>query len=171
MDAKTARTLNVREWVAAEGGPALFSQRLHGRWVPAQVSQWISESNPKPIGHKLARELEQAGGRRPGSLDTIQDERSVKGSGVSEPTSHYLTLDAGILADAYLLAVQEAETELGVKYRLELDPQRTVNAYHFLASGKRSPGEVAGYMAAAWRRRVEREQGAVHGGQRKRGKP
>lgn len=172
MDAKTARTLNIRNWVAAEGGPAQFSQKFDGRWAAAQVSQWISETNPKPIGHALARELELAGGRRPGSLDHIQDEAKVKGSGIAEPSSHYLTLDAAILADAYLLAYQEAGIELGVEYRLEKDPQRTVNAYEFLTSGKRGAGDVASYMAAAMKRRQAREMGEGNGGKQtgKRGK-
>lgn len=169
MDAKTARTLNIRKWVAAEGGPALFSQKLDGRWAATQVSQWISESKPKPIGHALARALEEAGGRRPGSLDHVQDEGKVKGSEIAEPSSHYLTLDAAILADAYLLAYQEAGVELGIEYRLEKDPQRTVKAYEFLVSGERGAGDIASYMAAAMKRRQASESGGEDG-RRKRGK-
>jgi hypothetical protein len=169
MDNKTTRATNIRAWVAELGGPALFSQALGGPWVPAQVSQWISSKNPKPIGDKLARALEKAGGKKHGWLDTIQGEGSVNPSGIGEPESHYLTLDAAILADAYLLAVQEAGIELGIEYRLERDPQRTVNAYTFLASGKRGAGDIAGYMAAAMRRRIEREQGVGNGGRSKRG--
>lgn len=58
MDASTARTLNMRLRVAAAGGPAEWA-RLYGgtRWAQPQVSQWISESNPKSIGHRLSRDL------------------------------------------------------------------------------------------------------------------
>lgn len=76
MDAKTARTLNIRQWVVDEGGPAEFSRR-HGDkglagekpWAPAQVSQWISDSNPKGIGHKLAREIERRLRKPEGAMD------------------------------------------------------------------------------------------------------
>lgn len=70
MDAKTARTENIRQLVADAGGPAEFARRFGGTtWVQAQVSQWISPTNPKPIGHKLARDIEQRTGRPVGSLD------------------------------------------------------------------------------------------------------
>jgi hypothetical protein len=70
MDAKTARTENIRRLVAETGGPAEFSRRYGGTtWVQAQVSQWISQTNPKPIGHALARKLEDRVGLAVGSLD------------------------------------------------------------------------------------------------------
>lgn len=71
MDAKTNRTAHIRAWVQEAGGPAEFVRRYGtGRkWQPAQVSQWVSEANPKGIGHALARELEEAKGAPPGSMD------------------------------------------------------------------------------------------------------
>lgn len=71
MDAKTARTLNIRALVAVAGGPTSFATRYGaGRWSQPQVSLWISEANPKPIGHKLARSIEEAVGKPNGWLDT-----------------------------------------------------------------------------------------------------
>ena len=69
MDAKAARTINIRALVAKTGGPASFAAKTGGRWVAAQVSQWISETNPKPIGHKLARDIESIVGQSNGWLD------------------------------------------------------------------------------------------------------
>lgn len=70
MDAKTARTENLRAHVAQAGGPAKWAERYGGtRWLQPQVSQWISETNPKGIGHKLARDLESAMNLAAGSLD------------------------------------------------------------------------------------------------------
>lgn len=69
MDAKTARTLNVRALVAANDGPAGFGRMIQR--APTQVSQWISETNPKPIGHALARHIEECAGLPSGSLDVF----------------------------------------------------------------------------------------------------
>ena len=70
MDAATARTTNIRLWVAEAGGPAEFARRYGGDdWVQAQVSQWTSQSRPKGIGNKLAREIERRLGKSPGSMD------------------------------------------------------------------------------------------------------
>jgi len=74
MDAKAARTMNIRRWVEDAGGPAAFARRYGGeKWVQAQVSQWISATNPKPIGHALAREIETVLGKQDGSMDRAPD--------------------------------------------------------------------------------------------------
>lgn len=74
MDASTARTFNMRRLVAAAGGPAEWA-RLHGgtRWTQPQVSQWISDSSPKGIGNRLARDLEAAMTLPHGALDRADD--------------------------------------------------------------------------------------------------
>lgn len=70
MDAKTCRTENIRRAVVAAGGPAEFARRYGGTtWTQAQISQWISATNPKGIGHRLARDIEIRTGMAPGSLD------------------------------------------------------------------------------------------------------
>ncbi|MGQ5356489.1 hypothetical protein ACULML_17740 [Xanthomonas arboricola pv. corylina] len=70
MDASTARTENMRRLVAQAGGPSGWIRNYGaGRWQQAQVSQWISETNPKGIGHKLARDLEVVMGLPHGHLD------------------------------------------------------------------------------------------------------
>lgn len=74
MDSKTARTLNIRKAVDDAGGPSAFASSVgSGRWSQGQVSQWISEANPKPIGDKLARRLESALRMPAGAFDNWQD--------------------------------------------------------------------------------------------------
>lgn len=72
MDALSARTFHIKQLVAAAGGPVEFSRRRGaGRWSQAQVSQWISETNPKGIGHKLARAIEAELGLPNAYLDRL----------------------------------------------------------------------------------------------------
>lgn len=60
----------MRRLVAAAGGPAEWARKYGAdRWVQAQVSQWISEANPKGIGGRLARDLEKAMNLPHGSID------------------------------------------------------------------------------------------------------
>lgn len=85
MDATTQRTINMRARVADAGGPAEWVRKFGGtRWQQPQVSQWISETNPKGIGHRLARDIEAAMGISSGSLDRpSSDSQSV---GLNVPT-------------------------------------------------------------------------------------
>lgn len=76
MDAKSARTENMRRLVDLAGGATEWSERYSPlksdgtpRWPQPQVSQWISPTAPKSIGHKLGRDLEQAMGLENGGLD------------------------------------------------------------------------------------------------------
>lgn len=70
MDANALRTENMRIHVANAGGPAEWARQFGGtRWQQPQVSQWISETAPKGIGRKLARDIEAAMGIASGSLD------------------------------------------------------------------------------------------------------
>jgi len=70
MDANSARTENMRRLVADAGGPAEWVRQYGGiRWQQPQVSQWISETSPKGIGRRLARDLETAMGLTSGELD------------------------------------------------------------------------------------------------------
>lgn len=73
MDAKTARTLNIRALVAKIGGPTAFANAYGAgeisNWTQEQVSQWISETKPKSVGHRLAREIERRVGIDAGALD------------------------------------------------------------------------------------------------------
>lgn len=77
MDANTARTENMRRLVAEAGGPAEWVRRYGGdRWTQPQVSQWISESSPKGIGGRLARDLERTLGLGVGALDQPSSQAS-----------------------------------------------------------------------------------------------
>lgn len=70
MDASSARSARIRQLVAEAGGPAEFARRYGGaNWTQAQVSQWISITKPKGIGHKLAREIESRVGLPAGWMD------------------------------------------------------------------------------------------------------
>lgn len=81
MDANEARTFHMRRLVREAGGPAEWARRFGGaRWQQAQISQWISETNPKGIGKRLARELEEVQGLPSGSLDRIPDGQTVAAS-------------------------------------------------------------------------------------------
>ncbi|MEN5204022.1 hypothetical protein ABE473_06145 [Stenotrophomonas sp. TWI700] len=92
MDASTLRTINMRDRVTAAGGPAEWARQYGGsRWQQPQVSQWISEANPKGIGHRLARDLEAAMGIPSGTLDRPAGE------------SHALGLDVPTLRSAIRL--------------------------------------------------------------------
>ncbi|MCR2721537.1 hypothetical protein NSP19_24745, partial [Salmonella enterica] len=44
------------------------------RWAQPQVSQWISESNPKSIGNRLARDLESVMQLPHGTLDRVDQD-------------------------------------------------------------------------------------------------
>lgn len=75
MDAKSARTLNIRRFVKEAGGPTPFANKYgNGRWSQEQVSQWISEKQPKSIGNNLARDLEKVLGLSFGVFDTASDD-------------------------------------------------------------------------------------------------
>lgn len=88
MDANEARTFHMRLLVAGAGGPAEWARRFGGdRWQQPQVSQWISDSSPKGIGKRLARDLELAQGLPNGYLDRIPTDDAA--NGVAEPISTY----------------------------------------------------------------------------------
>ncbi len=74
MDATQFRTEHIRIYVKKAGGPTDFSNSYgSGRWSQAQVSSWISEDSPKPIGRKLARDLEKELGLPFGMFDLPLD--------------------------------------------------------------------------------------------------
>lgn len=98
MDSATARTLNIRRFVAEAGGPTEFANKYGaGRWTQAQVSQWISREKPKSIGNALARTLESVLNLNHGTMDTfnfalIQERKGNRGATdlqnvVAEPIS------------------------------------------------------------------------------------
>ena len=118
MDAPSYRTLHMRHLVAQAGGPAGWIRKHAGtRWQQAQVSQWISESNPKGIGHKLARDLEVAMGLPHGYLDQPGDElentpvaRQPATHGntavVADPEASPQTVPAGDPTDVFMGALE-----------------------------------------------------------------
>lgn len=70
MDSTTIRRRNITMLVRLADGPTAFSKLVDRDQV--QVSQWTSETKPKPIGNKLARSIEQRLGKEAGWLDRPQ---------------------------------------------------------------------------------------------------
>ncbi|AIC11139.1 S24 family peptidase [Xylella fastidiosa] len=98
MDALSARTFHIKQLVAAAGGPVEFSRRRGaGRWSQAQVSQWISETNPKGIGHKLARAIEAELGLPNAYLDRLPsvDAPHPAGQHIKLDTYEFQAIDDG----------------------------------------------------------------------------
>jgi len=89
MDAKTARTTNIRALVAQYGGPTKFTEKS-GDWSQAQVSQWISEANPKGIGHALARKIERTLGLPGGWMDQWHGSATLENTPAPPPVDHAL---------------------------------------------------------------------------------
>jgi len=65
------RTIKIRELVKANGGVTKFAEALNRD--QSQISQWISEKNPKGIGEKIAREIEEKLNLQRGYLDKIDE--------------------------------------------------------------------------------------------------
>lgn len=138
MDAKTARTMNIRALVAREGGPTKFAAKS-GDWSQAQVSQWISETNPKGIGHALARAVERALGLPLGWMD--QPHGTVH---IGVATTAVETVTVGPLSHApnpalLTRAITEAAAAFRRSRRLPTDESLArvaVLAYQILSAGQ-----------------------------------
>jgi hypothetical protein len=131
MDAKTVRTQRIRAWVASVGGPSAFAARLGDRWSATQVSQWISESNPKSIGHTLARDLEQAGGMPRGYLDGL-DEPPRYDVVSTEPAAHPARLNPDTISFALAIIWHELQYQ-GIKFDPDGEVPLFVVAYDYVA--------------------------------------
>lgn len=148
MDAKTARTLNMRLLVAQAGGPTEWAKKYSplkndgtARWGQPQANQWISEKNPKPIGHALARDLERAMGLEAGSLDRAPAE--------SQPVQFdrdTLALTLQMVAAQPLTAEQRTDShhvaDLIIKTYCRLVESRHMGSVSGLITGIADAGEV-----------------------------
>lgn len=153
MDASTARTENMRRLVAEAGGPADWARRYGGtRWAPAQVSQWISESKPKGIGGRLARDLEVAMGMRRGELDR------PPGSGLASQPAR---LDPEIVRAAHAV-LRGTYADDGKVYDIEEEPDLFAMVYQRLANITGKPARAE--LISIGRAIGERQQGGVDGG-------
>lgn len=120
MDALTARRHNVTQLVADAGGPTAFGRQVNRE--QAQVSQWISERTPKPIGNRLARYLESSLGLDAGWLDTDQ-------TNVSAPTTaHKVELNTQIIA-VVARSLRKVYAQSSRVYSLEDEPERFASLY------------------------------------------
>ena len=126
MDASTQRTINMRARVAEAGGPAEWARQFGGtRWQQPQVSQWISETNPKGIGHRLARDLEAAMGVPAGTLDRPSAD------------SHSVGLDVPTLRSAIRLLQLVSEIR-GSGSVPDIDAEALATAYETVAAEART---------------------------------
>lgn len=138
MDATTARTVNMRRLIAQAGGPAEWARKFGGdRWTQPQVSQWISETNPKSIGGRLARDLESVQGLENGALDRPPHM-------ASQPVG----IDPEILADAMKL-LRATDAILGEPPEASINPYRLAVAYQAILEegGTVSDGKVIDFTA------------------------
>lgn len=143
----------------ANGAITAAAQRL--KKPQGQVSHFGGRNPTKVIGDQIAAEIEEAWGLPSGWLDlNHSDMASGAELGKSERQSQPVQLDPATLREAYLLAVQEAGIEGQKKYDLAHNPERTAQAYNFLAAG-RTASEVAEYMAAAMRRGAQKTGGVL----------
>lgn len=113
MDVTEIRRANVDMLVTAAGGPTEFGKRIERD--QAQVSQWLSPTNPKPIGGRLARYIEGQLGHDRGWLDRPQW-TSAEDSSPSQ--SQPMRLDPEMLAETHRV-LRELYHEHGRTYSLE----------------------------------------------------
>lgn len=96
MEVSSIRARNITMLVERGGGPTAFGQMIDRD--QAQVSQWTSETKPKPIGGRLARYIEEKLGHERGWLDHPQwDGDEV----APHSRSHALRLDPEIVSSAH----------------------------------------------------------------------
>lgn len=125
MDASTARTENIRMLVREAHGPIPFAKQVDRD--PVQVRQWISESRPKSIGSRLARDIERRLGLEHGWLDMLH----------IAVESQAPRLDPEILADTASL-LRRFYHDDDWSSLLEVHPDLFIEAYKLCAEEKAS---------------------------------
>jgi hypothetical protein len=121
MDVTTTRRLNIEMLVEQAGGPTEFGRRIERE--QAQVSQWTSTTNPKPIGGRLARYIEQAMGLDRGWLDVPHQETAT------ESHSQSVRLDPETVRDVVQVLQQLYKDELHRPYVITDEPEVFVELY------------------------------------------
>jgi hypothetical protein len=123
MDVTEIRRRNVSLLIEQSGGPTEFGRRIERD--QAQVSQWTSATNPKPIGGRLARHIESKVGQSDGWLDAPHFTADTA------PQSHSqsVRLDPEIVRDV-ARALQEVFAELDYEpFDLAQDAELFVDLY------------------------------------------
>lgn len=114
MDVSTIRKRNIELLVEQFGGPTEFGRMIERD--QAQVSQWTSDTKPKPIGGRLARHIESKLGKPNGWMDAPQWDAAPLSQ------SHAVRLDVEMISDVARV-LQEQFKELGLVYNLAEDPE------------------------------------------------
>jgi len=123
MDVSEIRRRNVSLLIEQSGGPTEFGRRIERE--QAQVSQWTSATNPKPIGGRLARYIESKVGHTAGWLDAPH----FTGEAAPESHSQSVRLDPEIVRDV-ARALQEVFAELDYEpFDLAKDAELFVELY------------------------------------------
>lgn len=134
MDNKAVRKANVAALVRQYGGPTAFGEVVNRR--QAQVSQWLGT---KPIGDRVARDIERALGKAPGWLDHLHsvqdaDQTAHEGVGKVPPASHSGRWDSRTMTEA--LKLLDYDEAAGGDYTPEAREQRLWRIYEdVLAQG------------------------------------
>lgn len=132
MDVTAIRSRNIAMLVEQFGGPTEFGRRIERD--QAQVSQWTSSTNPKPIGGRLARYIETKLGHNRGWLDFPQWE----GAEISDSQS--LRLDPERIAElATVLAERWKDVPGGFDLRNEKHAAHFVLCYGLYINMKERP--------------------------------
>jgi hypothetical protein len=121
MDVTTTRRLNVTALIEQAGGPTEFGRKIERD--QAQVSQWTSSTNPKPIGGRLARHIEKSLGHEPGWLDTPHSESEL--SRRSQP----MRFDPEIVRDVVQVLQKLYKNELQREYVITDEPDVFTDLY------------------------------------------
>ena len=130
MDNKAIRLRNVDFLIGLAGSVGEFALLI--RRDPNQVSQWRSG---KPIGDRLARDIEAELGKEAGWLDLPQWQADKESMAPPPDQSQPPRLDPEIVAATHrLLRETYAEDEDGPKlYSVEEDPDLFITVYETLA--------------------------------------
>jgi hypothetical protein len=142
MDVTEIRRRNVSLLIDQSGGPTEFGRRIERD--QAQVSQWTSAANPKPIGGRLARHIESKVGQSDGWLDAPHFATK------SAPESHSQSVrpDPEIVRDV-ARALQEVFAELGYE---PFDPAKLDDAELFVELYQRvlARGDISSGSNMVW---------------------
>lgn len=128
MDVTEIRRRNITLLIEQFGGPTEFGRRIERD--QAQVSQWTSPANPKPIGGRLARHIESKLGHTVGWMDQPQWESET----APESHSQSVRLDPEIVRDVARALQEVYRDELGRVYDIVEEPELFAEFYERAAA-------------------------------------
>lgn len=143
MDNKAIRQKNVDHLIDLAGSVGEFACKIDRE--ANQVSQWRSG---KPIGDRLARDIEAQLGKDAGWLDLPQWEEDKTFTPPSQDESQPPRLDPEIVSEAHrLLREVYAADDVPRVYSIEAEPDLFAMAYETLARADKGAARPAAYFA------------------------